>query len=195
MSAEQGDAQSQYNLAVLYTQGLGVPRNLKQAANWMQKSADQNLAAGELGLGVLYENGQGVPQDSIEAAKWYQKAVDQDNAEAMNNLALLMATSKNTAVRNPQQAIVLATKAVAAGNNPDYLDTLAAAYFANGQTDKAIETEQKALARARTMRSYQKALQKYLAAAHGGHKHWPTVERTGPRICSVGFTSCVPLDL
>jgi len=143
LSAEQGDAQSQYNLSVLYTQGLGVPRNMKEAANWMQKSAAQNLAAGELGLGVLYENGQGVPQDAIEAAKWYQKAVDQDNAEAMNNLALLMATSRNTAVRNPQQAIVLATKAAAAKNNPDYLDTLAAAYFANGQTDRAIETEQR----------------------------------------------------
>ena len=167
-SAEQGDAQSQYNLAVLYTQGLGVPRNLKEAANWMQKSASQNLAAGELGLGVLFENGQGVPQDAIEAAKWYQKAVDQDNAEAMNNLALLMANSRNTVVRNPQQAIVLATKAVAAKNNPDYLDTLAAAYFANGQTDKAIETEQKALTRSPDNELYQKALQKYLAAAHGG---------------------------
>jgi uncharacterized protein len=169
MSAEQDDAQSQYNLAVLYTQGLGVPRNLKLAADWMQKSADQNLAAGQLGLGVLYENGQGVPQDAIEAAKWYQKAVDQNNVEAMNNLARLMATSKNTAVRNPQQAIVLATKAVAAGSNPDYLDTLAAAYFANGQTDRAIETEQKALARAPDNDLYQKALQNYLAAAHGAH--------------------------
>jgi TPR repeat protein len=135
----------------------------------MQKSADQNLAAGQLGLGVLYENGDGVPQDAIVAAKWYQKAVDQDNAQAMNNLALLMVTSKNTAVRNPQQAIVLATKAVAAGSNPDYLDTLAAAYFANGQTDKAIETEQKAIARSPDNEAYQKALQGYMAAAHGNH--------------------------
>ena len=167
MSAEQDDAQSEYNLAVLYTQGLGVPKNFQLAADWMQKAADQNLEAAEVGLGVLYENGQGVPHDPIEAAKWYQKAVDKDNAEAMNDLALLMATSNNTAVRNPQQAIVLATKAVAARSNPDYLDTLAAAYFANGQTDKAIETEQKALAKTPDNESYQKALQIYLGAAHG----------------------------
>ena len=76
----------------------------------------------------------------------------------MNNLALLMATSKNTAVRNPEQAIVLATKAVAASANPDYLDTLAAAYFANGQTDMAIEAEQKALDRSPDNEDYQKAL-------------------------------------
>ena len=61
----------------------------------------------------------------------------------------------------------MATKAVAAGNNPDYLDTLAAAYFAAGQNDKAIETEQKALARDPENESYQKSLQKYLGAAHG----------------------------
>src|SRR5258708_11438254 len=117
LSAEQGDAQSQYNLAVLYTQGLGVPRNLKEAANWMQKSAGQKLAAGELGLGVLYENGQGVPQDSIEAAKWYQKAVDQDNPESMNNLVLLMANSMTTAGRNQLPAIVLAPERLSAGED------------------------------------------------------------------------------
>ncbi len=167
MAAEQGDAQSEYNLAVLYTNGEGIPRNAKEAANWMRKAADQSLAAGQQGLGALYENGDGVPRDSIEAAKWYRKAVDQNYVPAMNSLALLMATSKESTVRNPQAAIALATKAVAGGTNPDYLDTLAAAYFADGQLDKAVETEQKALARAPENESYQKAMQKYLAATHG----------------------------
>ena len=47
------------------------------------------------------------------------------------------------------------------------LAQLAAAYFANGQTDKAIETEEKALARDPDNDSYKKAMQKYLAATHG----------------------------
>jgi TPR repeat protein len=114
----------------------------------------------------LYENGEGVEYDPIEAAKWYRKAVDQNYAPAMNSLALLMVTTKEKSVLNPQQAIALATKAVAAGNNPDYLDTLAAAYFADGQTDKAVETEEKALARDPENDSYKKAMQKYLAATH-----------------------------
>jgi TPR repeat protein len=167
MAAEQGDAQSEHNLAVLYTQGQGVPRNLKEAANWMRKAAEQNLAAGQQGLGVLYENGDGVPVDHVEAASWYRKAVDQNYVPAMNSLALLMATARESSVRNPQQAIALATKAVAASPNPDYLDTLAAAYFADGQIDKAVETEEKALARDPENDSYKKAMQKYLAAAHG----------------------------
>jgi TPR repeat protein len=164
MAAEQGDAQSQYNLAVLYTQGLGVPRNKKEAATWMRKSAEQGLAAGQVGMGVLYENGDGVPPDPVEAVKWYQLAVEQNDATAMNNLALLLATSKNTHVRNPQEAVSLAIRAVAARNNPDFLDTLAAAYFANGQTDKAIEAEQKALAMSPLNEAYKEALQKYLYA-------------------------------
>jgi len=167
MAAEQGDAESEHNLAVLYTQGEGVPRNLKEAANWMRKAAEQNLAAGEQGLGVLYEDGDGLPEDDIQAAMWYRKAVDQNYVPAMNSLALLLATTKEKTIRNPQQAIALATKAVAAGSNPDYLDTLAAAYFADGQTDKAVETEQKALARNPESETYKKAMEKYLAAAHG----------------------------
>jgi len=167
MAAEQGDAQSQHNLAVLYTQGEGVPRNLKDAADWMRKAADQGLSAGQLGLGVLYENGDGVPENPVEAVKWYRLAVAQNNSEAMSDLARLLATSKDSHVRNPQEAVTLATKAVAAANIPDYLDALAAAYFANGQNDKAVEAEQKALAREPQNEEYQKALQTYLGAAHG----------------------------
>jgi TPR repeat protein len=166
-AAAQGDAESEHNLAVLYEQGLGVMHNVKEAANWMRRSADQNFAASQQGMGALYENGDGVPEDPVEAAKWYRKAIDQNYVPALNSLASLEVTTKDTHVRNPQEAVALATKAVAASSNPDYLDTLAAAYFADGQTDKAVETEQKALARSPDNDSYQKALQKYLAAAHG----------------------------
>ena len=167
LAAEQGDPQSQHNLAVLYTQGLGVPRNLKEAVKWMRKAAEQGLAAGQAGMGVLYENGEGVPEDPVEAVQWYRLAVDQNDWGAMNNLARLLATTKNERVRNPQEAVALATKAVAAANNPDYVDTLAAAYFAAGQTDKAIEAEQKALAMNPGNDSYKGSLQKYLGANGG----------------------------
>lgn len=168
MAAEQGDAQSQYNLAVLYSQGEGVPRNLKESLNWMTKAAEQNLAAGQMGLGVAYGNGDGVPANPLVAAGWYQKAVDQNYVPAMNNLAMLMATTNNAQVRNPKQAVALATRAVGGGSNPEYLNTLAAAYFADGQTDFAIATEEKALTRDPENDSYKQAYAKYQAAAHGG---------------------------
>jgi len=169
MAAEHEDAQSQYNLAVLYTKGQGVPRNLNEAVNLMRKAASQSLPAGQLGLGVAYENGDGVPFNPVEAAKWYQKAVDQNYVPAMNNLALLLANSTNSKVRDPKKAIALATRAVAGGVNPDYLDTLAAAYFADGQTDTAIETEKRALARDPENETYKQSMEKFLAAAHAIH--------------------------
>ena len=168
MSAEQGDAQSEYNLAVLYSQGQGVPRSLKESLNWMTKAAEQNLAAGQMGLGVAYGNGDGVLANPAVAAEWYQKAVDQNYVPAMSNLAMLMATTTNAKVRNPKQAIALATRAVGAGSNPEYLNTLAAAYFADGQTDQAMATEEKALTRDPENDSYKQAYAKYQAAAHGG---------------------------
>jgi TPR repeat protein len=167
MAAQQGDAESQHNLAVLYVQGEGIARNPKQAALWMRKAAEQNLAAAQQGMGALCENGDGVAPDPAEAVNWYRKAVAQNYVPAMNSLALLLATSDDKHVKNPQEAVALATKAVAASTNPDYLDTLAAAYFANGETDKAVETEQKALARNPQNEDYQKALQKYSGAARG----------------------------
>jgi TPR repeat protein len=169
LAANQDDAQSQYNLAVLYTKGLGVPRNLKEATNLMRRAAAQHLAAGEFGLGAAYENGDDMPQDPVEAVKWYQKAVDQNYVPAMNTMALLLATSTNAKVRNTKQAIAMAAKAVAGGANPDYLDTLAQAYFADGQTDSAIETEQRALARDPENETYKQSLEKFLAAAHANH--------------------------
>jgi TPR repeat protein len=133
----------------------------------MRKAADQGLAAAQVGLGIFYENGEGVPEDPAEAARWYRRAVEQNYPDAMNDLALLLATARSSSLRNPEEAIALATRAVAAGNNPDYLDTLAAAYFAAGQTDKAIETEGKALQRAPENDAYKKAMERYLGASRG----------------------------
>jgi TPR repeat protein len=140
---------------------------LKEAVNWMRKSAEQGLADGQVGLGVFYDNGDGVAQDPAEAVKWYRLAVAQNNSDAMSDLARLLATTRDSHIRNPQEAVALATKAVAASNNPEYLDSLAVAYFAAGQNDKAVEAEQKALARDPQNEEYQKALQKYLGAARG----------------------------
>ena len=67
--AEQGDAQAQLNLGSLYTNGLGVPKNNVEAANWTRKAANQGLPQAQVLLGLLYENGQGVRKNNAEAVK------------------------------------------------------------------------------------------------------------------------------
>lgn len=69
--AEQGNAASQYNLAVMYYQGLGVPQDFSEAINWFNKAADQNIGDAQYYLGKFYYNGQGVPQDYVLAHMWF----------------------------------------------------------------------------------------------------------------------------
>ena len=87
--AEKGESNSQYNMGLLYAQGAGVPKDLKQAASWYEKAASQGVAAAQYNLGVMYANGQGVPKDLNKAAEWYQKAAEQGVDRAANNLGTI----------------------------------------------------------------------------------------------------------
>ncbi len=86
--AEQGDAEAQYNLGVLYDLGHGVPQDDTQAALWYRKAAEQGYAYAQNNLGVLYDLGHGVPQDDTQAALWFRKAAEQGSAEAQYNLGV-----------------------------------------------------------------------------------------------------------
>ena len=85
--AEQGNASAQFNLGVMYDNGIGVAENDKVAAQWYQRAAEQSDADAQYNLGVMYEYGEGVPRDDKLAAQWYQRAAEQGHAEAQYNLA------------------------------------------------------------------------------------------------------------
>jgi TPR repeat protein len=87
--AQQNDANSQYNLGLLYARGQGVPQDYKQAIAWYQKAAEQGVPAAEYNLGVMYANGQGVPANAAEASKWFLKAAQQGVGGAATGLATI----------------------------------------------------------------------------------------------------------
>ena len=70
-----------------------------------------------------------------------------ENAFYCNDLAWKLATSKHEEIRNPQDAIELASYACdeTSYRDPQYLDTLAAAYAADGEFTKAVEYQEKAV--------------------------------------------------
>ena len=72
--AKQGVADAQYNLGVMYGEGLGVPQDYAKAVGWWRKAADQGHATAQYNLGVAYHNGEGVPQDYAQAHMWYNLA-------------------------------------------------------------------------------------------------------------------------
>src|SRR5450759_3597993 len=58
--AEQGDAEAQFNLGVMYTNGYGVWQDYAQAAAWFLKAAEHGDAMAQIALGYAYAKGQGV---------------------------------------------------------------------------------------------------------------------------------------
>lgn len=89
LSAAQSFADAQFALAVIYTEGKLVPKDLNKAFELTQKSAQKKVAAAQFNLGVMYYQGHGVSKNFKLAADWYTKAAKQNNARAQFNLALL----------------------------------------------------------------------------------------------------------
>ncbi len=84
--AEQGYANAQYNLALMYISGQGTPQDYAEAFKWNQLAAEQGKADAQYNLGNMYRQGRGVPQNYAEAVKWYRLAAEQGYAYALNNL-------------------------------------------------------------------------------------------------------------
>ncbi len=72
--AEQGDANAQYNLGLMYRKGQGVSQDDAEAVGWWRKAAEQGNANAQYNLGLMYRKGQGVPQDEAQAYMWFKLA-------------------------------------------------------------------------------------------------------------------------
>jgi TPR repeat protein len=61
-AAEQGHADAQNNLGLMYKAGLGVSHNDYVAFEWFTKAAEQGHADAQNSLGLFYRDGKGAPQ-------------------------------------------------------------------------------------------------------------------------------------
>ena len=127
------------------------------------------------GKKVLAAN-QAVMADLYARQKLYREAVDKyqealrldpEMAEAQNNLAWLLATCDDPKFRDPRAALDHAQLAVKLGEWKDgtTIDTLAESYFANGDFQQAVETQEKALALEPDNKELQEHMARYRKAA------------------------------
>jgi uncharacterized protein len=75
-AAEQGDADAQHELGLIYDTGLGlpqVPQDKIAASKWYavaikgyREAAEQGKADAEYNLGIMYNGGNGVPKNHAE---------------------------------------------------------------------------------------------------------------------------------
>ena len=63
-----------YNLGVMYTQGLGVPLDLREAFRCFKRAAEHGLPAAQFNLARAYSAGQGTSRNRTEAYRWWTLA-------------------------------------------------------------------------------------------------------------------------
>jgi len=109
-----GCVESQYNLGVMYNNGLGMPVDFEKARKWYTKAAEQGFADAQNNLGCMYVKGEGVPVDHDAALRWFTKAAEQGLADAQFNLGKMYHLGKGVPV-DFETARIWYTKALEQG--------------------------------------------------------------------------------
>jgi uncharacterized protein len=89
-AADEGNANGQYELGVMYAEGRRVPQDYTKALQWFRRAADQGNAGAQHNLGLMYANGQGVPKDNTLAYMWLSLSAAAGAQDAPNALDLIV---------------------------------------------------------------------------------------------------------
>ena len=82
-AADQSHSLAQFNLAIMYAAGQGVPRDEAKSMGWMQKAADLGDAGAQYHIGMKLHRAsldglpEAAPESRIQAYKWLQLAAAQ----------------------------------------------------------------------------------------------------------------------
>jgi TPR repeat protein len=112
--AENGSAESQYNVGNMFTKGNGTGIDLEQALSWYEKAANQRHIKAAYKLGLAHYEGAGVRKNGKQALKWFSLAADDGYAPAQYYLGKLHAEG-NGVRRDYSTALEWFTRAVDGG--------------------------------------------------------------------------------
>ncbi len=86
--AQAGEADAQYQLALLYERGSSeTAKDSAKAVQWFRVLADKGDRRGENALGIAYLHGYGVAEDDTTGFEWFYKAAVKGYPAAQFNLA------------------------------------------------------------------------------------------------------------
>ena len=81
--AEQGNAEAQTLLGIMYNRGRGVPFDVGQAMKWYKAAADQGNAEAQCYLGAMY-----LKRDAAQGLKLLKLSAEQGYADAYQMLGM-----------------------------------------------------------------------------------------------------------
>jgi uncharacterized protein len=85
-AAEKNSAEAQYQLGLMFADGVGGPQDDIAARSMFEKAAAQDHPGALERMGEFAQNGRGGPQDSTAAKAYYERAVALGNEDAKDAL-------------------------------------------------------------------------------------------------------------
>jgi hypothetical protein len=85
-SAKQGFPKAQHNLAILYQDGTGTPKNLEKQFYWHLQAAKNGVTDSKYLLADCYLTERGTSQDFKKAVYWLEQASNEGHANAKTRL-------------------------------------------------------------------------------------------------------------
>jgi len=113
--SQAGDSQAQYDLSLMYLQGIGANKNLEKGWTWMNRAADGGNVQAMLELAVRYQKSASLENAEQMAFLWFQRAAMAGSAAGQYNLAHLYEDGNQTPV-DLVQAYVWMTLSNKSGN-------------------------------------------------------------------------------
>ena len=140
-AAEQGESTAQYELATIYAEGIGVPRDLNVALLWAGKAADQDNREAQFSAGHLLIESEN-PTSKAKGLDYLTKSAEAGHSTAVLFLATAFGNGQFGLTKNEARAETL-LKPLAEKGNADCQFVLAALYqhgdmFANRRDEAQV---------------------------------------------------------
>ena len=102
-SAENGEADAQYKLGLLYLTGNGALQDFAEAAKWLKRAAEQGYALAQYELGLIYRTGYGLTIDHVQSYVWLNLAAAAGISEAVSARDEVMRSLSNKQLAQAQK--------------------------------------------------------------------------------------------
>jgi len=96
LAAKQGHDKAQFNVGIMYKEGIGMDKSLFKSIYWLTLSANQNNLGAILSLAKIYK----AKEDYPKAIEFYGKAAKLGNDHAEEEILNLMQSSKRINVQD-----------------------------------------------------------------------------------------------
>jgi uncharacterized protein len=79
LMAEKDNDEAQFNVGMMFLEGLGVEKNRSNAFYWIKRSADQSNIDAMYQVSKMYKQGIGTSIDTVKANKYSEEAEELEN--------------------------------------------------------------------------------------------------------------------